>query len=115
MMETAAAHRARKTGLNLAASFFNARDIARQINVPFGKMFLGVIGSGWKNARQLAFMANGFKAIRLATEEGDAEKGLLPVGQVQGLVHDEPSVAEAIERIVAEAVAVKEKIARMMT
>ena len=29
------------------------------------------MASGWKNAMQMAYMANGFKAIRLATEDGD--------------------------------------------
>ncbi|MCK7539866.1 MAG: hypothetical protein MZV63_57660 [Marinilabiliales bacterium] len=61
------------------------------------------MASGWKNARQLAFMANAFKAIRIATEDGDIKKGVLPVGQVTGLMRDIPSVAEAIERTVREA------------
>jgi enoyl-[acyl-carrier protein] reductase II len=114
MMETETAHRARKEGLNLIEAFFNSQNIAKQINAPFLKMFFGVMASGWKNARQMAFMANGFKAIRLATEEGDLDKGLLPVGQVQGLIHDELTVAETIERIVAEAKAVHNKVADMV-
>lgn len=114
MMETEAAHRARNEGLKLVEAFFNSQDIARQINAPFMKMFTGVLASGLKNARAMAFMANGFKAIRLATEEGDLEKGLLPVGQVQGLVHDEPTVAEVIERIIAEAKAVQGKVTGMI-
>ena len=56
-------------------------------------------------------MANGFKAIRLATEEGDQERGVLPVGQAVGLLRDEPTVAEVITRIVAEAKQVREKMA----
>jgi len=114
MMETEAAHRARNEGLKLVEAFFNSQDIARQINAPFLKMFTGVVASGWKNARAMAFMANGFKAMRLATEEGDLENGLLPVGQVQGLVHDEPSVAEVMERTIAEAKAVQGKVAEMV-
>jgi NAD(P)H-dependent flavin oxidoreductase YrpB (nitropropane dioxygenase family) len=41
----------------------------------------------------------------------DLEGGLLPVGQVTGLIHDEPAVAELIERIVAEADAIQKKMA----
>jgi len=48
-------------------------------------------------------MANAFKAIRIATEEGDMKNGVLPVGQVTGLIHDDPSVAALIERIMAQA------------
>ncbi|MCX5908067.1 MAG: nitronate monooxygenase, partial [Deltaproteobacteria bacterium] len=51
----------------------------------------------------LARMANGFKGMRLATQEGDVEKGILPVGQDTGLIKDIPSVSEMIERMVTEA------------
>jgi len=73
------------------------------MGLPFAKLFIGVLLSGWKNARQLAFMANGFKAIKIATEDGDTKKGVLPVGQATGLIHDEPTVAELMEKIVKQA------------
>ena len=101
-------HAGRK--LDLPAAFFNSQQIAKQLGLPFGKLFIGVLSSGWKNARQLAFMANGFKAIRLATEEGDTKKGILPAGQVTGLIRDEPSVAEVIERIIAQAKVQQQKL-----
>ena len=82
--------------------------------MPYLKLFLGVLASGWKNARQLAFMANGFKAIRIATEEGDMASGVLPVGQVTGLIRDEPTVKEVMERIVAEAVEVRKRICQIV-
>ncbi|MCK7509719.1 MAG: hypothetical protein MZV70_40545 [Desulfobacterales bacterium] len=55
-------------------------------------------------------MANAFKAIRIATENGDNEKGVLTVGQVTGLVRDVPTVAELMERMVAEASAARERL-----
>lgn len=103
VMKTHAAKRAIRRGLDLPAAFVNSRQIAAQLHLPYLKLFLGVLASGWKNARQLAFMANGFAAIRRATEEGDVEKGVLPVGQSMGLIRDEPTVKEVVERIVAEA------------
>lgn len=103
ILDTPAAQKAVRRGLNLPAAFFNSRIIAEQMGLPFGKLFLGVLLSGWKNARQLAFMANGFKAIKIATEDGDVKKGVLPVGQATGLIHDEPTVAELIEKMVAQA------------
>ena len=60
--------------------------------------------------KQLAHMALAFKAFQKATEEGDTAMGVLPVGQVMGLVHDEPSVAELMERIVAEAKMQQQKL-----
>ncbi|MBN2283791.1 MAG: nitronate monooxygenase [Deltaproteobacteria bacterium] len=103
IMDTEGARKALRKGLDLPAAFFNARIIANQLRLPFVKLFVGVMLSGWKNAKQLAYFANAFKAIQIATEDGDVTKGLLPVGQATGLVHDEPTVAELIERIVAEA------------
>ncbi|MGD0020945.1 MAG: nitronate monooxygenase [Smithellaceae bacterium] len=110
VLKTRAAKKAVERGLNLPAAFFNSQEIARQLGLPFSKLFLGVLLSGWKNTRQLAFMANGFKAIKIATEKGDMKKGVLPVGQVTGLIHDEPTVAELMERIVAQAKLQQQKL-----
>ena len=41
--------------------------------------------------------------IRSALVEGDAVKGLLPTGQVTGVLTDLPSVSELVERVVKEA------------
>jgi nitronate monooxygenase len=40
---------------------------------------------------------------RVALETGEIEAGLVWAGQVQGLIHDVPTVAELIDRIVTEA------------
>jgi nitronate monooxygenase len=40
---------------------------------------------------------------RVLLEQGDLDAGLVWAGQVQGLIHDIPSVAELIDRIIAEA------------
>ena len=110
VMKTDAAKKAIKNGLSWPAAFFNSQDIAKQIGVPYFKLFLGVLASGYKNAKQLAFMDNAFKAIKDATEDGDSKKGVLPVGQVQGLIHDQPTVAELFERIMKEAKAAQAKV-----
>ena len=110
-MKTDAAEKAIRRGLDLPAALVNSREVAAQMNMPYLKLFVGILASGWKNAMQMAYMANGFKAFKLATEDGDVEKGILPVGQVMGLVKDEPTVAELFERTVAEAKAVQEKLA----
>lgn len=111
VMDTESARRALRQGLNLPAAFFNARAIAAQMQLPFFKLFIGVMASGWKNAKQLAYFANAFKALRVATENGDLDTGVIPVGQATGLIHDEPAVAELMERIVAEARTVQGSLA----
>ncbi|HLZ19016.1 MAG TPA: nitronate monooxygenase [Smithellaceae bacterium] len=110
VMKTDAAKKAVKTGLSWPAAFFNSQDIARQLGVPYFKLFVGVLLSGYGNAKQLAYMANAFKAIRVATEDGDSKTGVLPVGQVQGLIHDLPTVAELFERLVKEAKVAQGKV-----
>jgi enoyl-[acyl-carrier protein] reductase II len=96
--------------LNWPAAFFNSQAIAKQMNLPYIKLFFGVLASGYSNAKQLAYLANAFKSIRVATENGDSKEGVLPVGQVQGLIHDVPTVAELFERIVSEAKAAQSKV-----
>ena len=115
VLDTDAARKSIKRGLDLPAAFFNSKNIAKQLGLPYAKLFLGVLFSGWKTARQLAFMANAFKAIQLATEEGNNEKGVLTVGQVTGLVHDIPTVSELLERTIAEAKEVQKKMTNMMS
>lgn len=114
VLRSEAAQRAVRRGLDPLAAFRNSREIATLMNLPYWKLCLGVLASGWRNARQLAYMANGFKAFRIATEEGDLARGILPVGQVTGLVHDEPTVQEVTERIVAEAIQVRERLDRQL-
>ncbi len=114
VMKTDAALRTIARGLDLPAAFLNSREIARQIHAPYWKLCLGVMASGWKNVRQMAFMANAFKAIRVATEQGDTKEGVLPVGQVTGLIHDEPTIAKLFERFVAEAKTIQQQLSVKM-
>ncbi|HVN72705.1 MAG TPA: nitronate monooxygenase, partial [Desulfomonilia bacterium] len=58
VLKTDTAERVRRRGLNLPAAFINAQDIARSLRLPFIKLFIGVMLSGWKTARQLAYLAN---------------------------------------------------------
>lgn len=103
IMTAPGAKRAIRRGLDLKRAFFNSREIAKMLGMRWLKLFIGVLVSGWKTIKQLAYLANAFKAFRIATQEGDVQRGVLPLGQVTGLVHDAPSVAKVVERIVAEA------------
>lgn len=102
--------KALKKGLDLPMAFVNSKDIAKMLKLPYFKLLLGTIASGPKNAIGLAYMANAFKAIKLATEDGDDKRGLLPVGQVIGLLKDIPTVSEVLDRIVKEAEVVEKKL-----
>ena len=67
--------------------------------------------SKFEDIADLVRGANG----RMALETGDIDSGLVWLGQVQGLIHDIPTVAEVIERIVAEARSIiNDRLVRMV-
>ena len=113
-MDTKGTRRAKKRGLNLTAALFNSRIISKQLNLPYFKLFLGVLASGPKNAKQMAFLANAYRAASLATEDGDIERGALPVGQATGLIDDVPAIKELMERIVEQAIEARDRIKEMI-
>jgi enoyl-[acyl-carrier protein] reductase II len=115
VMKTDSAERAVKRGLSWPAAYFNSRDFAKMVKMPHSKLVIGILLSGYSSAKQLAYMANAFKAIRVATEDGDSKTGVLPVGQVQGLVHDQPTVAELFERMEKEAQNAQNRIAAALS
>ncbi len=110
-LRTKAAVRAYRKGLTGLPNFMeaagNAKGIARMLNLSYLKLFVGVLASGWKNSVMMAYLANAFRAIQVATEDGDMHRGVLPVGQSTGLLHDLPSVSELLERMVSEAAVVQ--------
>lgn len=103
-----------KRPLNLITAAFNSREIAKSLGFPWLKLAIAILLSGYGKARQMATMANGFKAFKAGTIDGDNEKGVLPLGQVTGLISDTPTVKQVIERIVSEAKAVKKKVGPMI-
>lgn len=106
-LKTPAALKAYRRGFlgmpNFLAALGNSRDIAKMLNLPYLKLFAGTLASGFKNSVMMAYLANAFKAISLATEQGDMRKGVLTVGQATGLLHDIPAVSELFERMEQEA------------
>jgi enoyl-[acyl-carrier protein] reductase II len=79
----------------------NARDISRMLKVPLWKLFLS--GLKMRSITGLASQAVATGGLRTAIEQGDVERGLLPVGQVTGIINDLPTCKEVIEQTVAEA------------
>jgi NAD(P)H-dependent flavin oxidoreductase YrpB (nitropropane dioxygenase family) len=60
---------------------------------------------------QLAMAANAPMLIKAALVDGRAEVGVLPTGQVTGVVDELPTVADLLDRIAAEATAVLDRLA----
>lgn len=70
---------------------------------------------GPQTGMNLAHMAQAYVAIQKATEEGDLKKGVYLSGQVQGIIHDIPTVAEVINRTVDEFVKIQNNLADKAT
>ncbi|NEV02486.1 NAD(P)H-dependent flavin oxidoreductase [Bradyrhizobium uaiense] len=67
-------------------------------------------GAKFEDVRELVAGARG----KMVYATGDADEGIWSAGQVQGLIHDIPSCAELISRIVGEAEAIiRERLERM--
>jgi enoyl-[acyl-carrier protein] reductase II len=114
VMDAPGARRALRRGLSWTRAAVNAREIAAMLGVSPVRLALGALASGPGIARRLAFLANAFAAFRRATDEGDETRGVLPLGQATGLVGDLPTVAELMERIVAEAEQASDRLAATM-
>ena len=117
-LKTSAALKAYRKGFlgmpDFLAALDNSRDIAKTLNLPYFKLLIGVLASGFKNSVMMAYLANAFKAISLATEKGDMRKGVLTVGQATGLLHDIPTVSELFERMVREAREVEKRLSTVL-
>jgi NAD(P)H-dependent flavin oxidoreductase YrpB (nitropropane dioxygenase family) len=59
---------------------------------------------------QVAMAANAPMLIKAALVDGKAEVGVLPTGQVTGVIDELPTVAELLDRIAAEATATLERL-----
>jgi len=73
---------------------------------------LGRLTDNLKKMKQMSRMAVGFGAFKSGTMEGDNRKGVLPLGQITGIIHDTPHVKDVVERIVKDAAAVMKASAR---
>jgi enoyl-[acyl-carrier protein] reductase II len=72
--------------------------------MPWIKVFIGSLLRGGPGLlMKLAHFVIAVEAIEKMTLDGDIEKGVQLTGQVQGIIHDVPTVSELIERIVKEA------------
>lgn len=97
------AKRLMKKKLNPFSALIHSRAIAKMLGFPWLKLAVGIMLSGVKNSMRMARMAIGFKAFQVGTFDGDNDRGVLPIGQVTGIIHDTPTVDQIIRRMMAEA------------
>lgn len=103
MMDSPAARAATRKPMNLLAAAWKASAIARKMGMPVLKVALGGMLQKPQELRQLALFGAATESIRLAIEDGDHERGVQLIGQVQGLIDDIPDVQQLFDRIMQEA------------
>jgi enoyl-[acyl-carrier protein] reductase II len=79
----------------------SALRIKRMIDVPFFRLLFG--GLKQRGVQDLARQALSLKNLKVAIDNGDLERGVLPMSQAIGLIRDLPTSKEVIERTVSEA------------
>jgi Dioxygenases related to 2-nitropropane dioxygenase len=109
-MDTEAARKKLEQGINYYEAFRSSRARAKELHIPYTKLMMETLSSGWKNTIYQARMVEGVEDVRLAIMNGDYDRGTLPVGQAVGLIKDIPTVSELMERITSEADAAYKKM-----
>jgi len=103
VMETMGAKRLINKRLNPFSALIRSKKIAKMLGFPWIKLAIGIMFMGYKKSMQMARMAIGFDAFQAGTMGGDNLKGVLPIGQVAGIITETLTVKEIIERTVKEA------------
>ncbi|MDY6904752.1 MAG: nitronate monooxygenase [Thermodesulfobacteriota bacterium] len=103
-----------KDRLYLLKAVANSRHAARAYGFPWIKAVAGILLAGATRSRQLARMANAYKAITLAIDEGDTEKGLFLMGQVTGLMKETLSVETVMKNVITEACVAQDMLTKKM-
>jgi enoyl-[acyl-carrier protein] reductase II len=102
----------KKRSIGLVDTFSAAMFMKRELKLSYGDLIRNVralrrqeigLGSARRNMASVMRFAVGSRLFRKATIDGDAQEGLLMMGQGAGRVKDIPTVAELIERTVREA------------
>lgn len=110
VMATPAAVRAERTWINPFQVFMDSFGIARELRTPYHKLFLQVITAGPSKTLELMRMSQMLKMHTITLTSGDIDTGMTASGMSVGLVHDVPTIAELMERMVAEARAVQGRL-----
>lgn len=101
-METPTSLRLNRKPIGFWRSAWQARQAARMVGQPVGKILLGLL-TRLEQVKLLTQFGAAVPRLRAATEHGDLDRGMQFIGQAQGLIRDRPTVHQLFERICREA------------
>lgn len=99
---------------NVFSVFAHSFKIARELEIPWPRLVIDTLKKGPKEIQGMMRMSQMLKSHTHTLNSGDTSKGFTTVGMSVGMVHDIPTVAELIERLVKEAEECQSKLARNM-
>jgi NAD(P)H-dependent flavin oxidoreductase YrpB (nitropropane dioxygenase family) len=102
-------------GTGLLRASANALRLRSLTSTPFGSLVregAAMRRGGELTWAQTAMAANAPMLTRAALVGGNLDAGILPTGQVVGLIDDLPSVAELVDRVMAEASETLDRLSR---
>lgn len=108
-MKTPNAVKLTRKPMNFIITAIKATQAAKYVGQPIWKILLGLFAALDK-IRLLAYFGAATPKLQSATEEGDLTHGMQFIGQSQGLINDVASVADIMQRIVAEAEAAQQRL-----
>ena len=104
VLKTPQAEKAIKRGMNFPRAFLASLKISHKLKMPWLKVLIGSLLQGGPGVLiKLAHFVLAVEVIEKMTLNGDMKKGVQLTGQVQGIIHDIPTVSELMEKIVKEA------------
>jgi thiamine monophosphate kinase len=90
--------------MSFPRAFLASLKISRKLKMPWLKVLIGSLLRGGPGLlMNLAHFVLAVEEIEKMTVGGDTKKGVQLTGQIQGIIHDVPTVSELMERIVKEA------------
>jgi enoyl-[acyl-carrier protein] reductase II len=110
-MKTEAAERFITGFPNLFTVLLDSVTISKELKLPYFKLMLQILKRGPKAVDSMMRMSQMLKMHTITLTTGDLKTGCTASGQSVGLVHDIPTIAEVIERVIAEADEAQRKLA----
>lgn len=95
--------------VNPFAAFSYSFSIARDLNISYPRMLWNTIKNGPKATMDMMRMGITLRDFKTSFK-GDLKKGSVGGGQSVGLIHDNPTAAEIIDRVMSEARAAQRRI-----
>ncbi len=102
VMKTPASTQAMKRPISFIKAALLSMQAAKIAKMPVATILMGLVVQ-FDKVKLLSLFGAATKKIKAATVEGDLNKGVQFIGQTQGLIEDQPSVKELIDRTLKQA------------